>query len=622
IGTWSLVGGTLSNGHVATSGGAQLILSTGSLDGITLDAGSEAVTTTSAVVNVFHDLSIDGQLTLGRKGGSDGFAYGLFVYGAQARLGGSGRIAFTSTGFGSGGATGPQAIVGGTSGMTLTIGEQLTVLGGSGFLMATNAATGVTLRNEGTIEVNGTGTFAVGTNDFFYNASNLGQIVNTPTGRIRVTGAGSLSVTGSQFTNDGSLYVSNGTLSVSSPTWSSPGSIHQAGGTLNLGGSFTPSQLSTFTRENDKVSTLNVTGTLNLDGGTLSLTNASDGFGTMTLTGGTLANGHVATSGGAQLILSTGSLDGITLDAGSETVTTTSAVINVFHDLTIDGQLNLGLKGGSDGFANGLFVYGAQARLGGSGRIAFTSTGFGVGGATGPQAIVGGTSGMTLTIGEQLTVLGGSGFLMATNAATGVTLRNEGTIEVNGTGTFAVGTNDFFYNASNLGQIVNTPTGRIRVTGAGSLSLTGSQFTNNGSLYVSHGTLSVSSPTWSSPGAIHQAGGTLNLGGSFTPNQLSTFTRENDKVSTLNVTGTLDLGGGTLLLANASDGYGTMTLTGGTLANGHIATSGGAQLILSTGSLDGITLDAGSETVTTTSAVINVFHDLTIDGQLNLGLKG
>ncbi|MGE0760560.1 MAG: hypothetical protein AB7O38_26340, partial [Pirellulaceae bacterium] len=323
-----------------------------------------------------------------------------------------------------------------------------------------------------------------------------------------------------------------------------------------------------------------------------------------TLSGARLAGATVETGTFAQLRMSSGTLDGVTLAAGSQAVTNSNAAITVLGGLTVDGTLTLG-AGAADGY--GLFFAGDQT-LGGSGHVYLSGN---------DQRLRLSQANMTLTIGAGLTV-----HATATTGSTGIGphnvanthVINHGILRSEGTGTLNLGAGA---NGGFLASFTNAASGTLESAG-GTLTVTAPTFTNQGAVNVAAGTFTISSATWSNTGAIGHTGGTIHFGGSFTVAGLGTYNRQNGTAGTTNLTGTLNNAGTTLNLA-ASGGWGTWTLAGGRINGGHVATSGGGELRLSTGTLDGVTLAAGSQAVTNSNAAITVLGGLTVDGTLTLG---
>jgi len=180
---------------------------------------------------------------------------------------------------------------------------------------------------------------------------------------------------------------------------------------------------------------------------------------------------------------------------------------------------------------------------------------------------------------------------------------------------------DAFYNAARITNIQNTSLGRIKVSNSGILMGIGSvTLCNAGS--ISAGTLNLNALSWTNTGTISQTGGTLNFGGSFTRADLGTFTRQSGTAGTVNLTGTLTNTSATLLLDTSTTGYGTWTLSGGSIIGGTVQTADGRQLLLGSSTLNGVTIAASSDVVTNSGASVVVVNGLTVNGKITLGIAG
>src|SRR5262249_14502760 len=113
------------------------------------------------------------------------------------------------------------------------------------------------------------------------------------------------------FTNNGTLIASAGTLTISATNWSSTGAFQVGGsGLLNLGGSFSDTRFTTFTRTGG---TVNITGTLDNTGNPLNIGNAGVfGMGGRNSLTGTIRAGTL-TSDATALTSNSGTLDGVTI---------------------------------------------------------------------------------------------------------------------------------------------------------------------------------------------------------------------------------------------------------------------------------------------------------------------
>ena len=215
---------------------------------------------------------------------------------------------------------------------------------------------------------------------------------------------------------------------------------------------------------------MNVTGTLNNAGDTLTLNNAT---GPWQLDGGTISDGTIALSDSTLLVLtSNGSngLSGVTVN-GDLDLSATSARLRISNGLTLNGTAHLSGSGAAMSFD------GTQSFS--SGTIAFEGT-------TGSTRHVTIEGTATLTLGAGATIRGGLG---------------------------AVGS-QFFVGGSNA--LINQGTISADVSGE-SLTLLSSSFTNTGTLEAkSGGTLSVSNLAAHAGTIRAGVGSTVTINGAFT----------------------------------------------------------------------------------------------------------
>jgi hypothetical protein len=121
------------------------------------------------------------------------------------------------------------------------------------------------------------------------------------------------------------------------------------------------------------------------------------------------------------------------------------------------------------------------------------------------------------------------------------------------------------------------------------------------------------SGTWTNAGAINFTNSILNLGGNFGPPNLGTLNRNG---GTVNLTSTLDFGGGALNLDAIT---GSWALNGGTLRNAVVNTSGGAQLVAIGGTLDGITINGNLDLSSSTGVNATITNGLVLNGTAFIG---
>jgi RHS repeat-associated protein len=329
-GAFRLAGGQLSG--VTVAAGSALILTNGggTLDGVTVSGGLD-LTAGSAWVTVRNGLTLNGTATLGDRGR-------LYFDGTQT-LGGAGTVVFQNA-FG-------NALVANTSGMTLTVGPDVTIRGGSA-QPYTSAA--------------------VGYSDQWGGGANTSLVLR---GTVAADGAAGQAIT---------LHPrGTGTLA-------NAGTLRVSTGTLNLGGTFALAGLGTLARTGGAV---NLFGTLDNANTTLAVD-----AGPWQLAGGTIRGGTVSGVGGLVLTGGGGTLDGVTVN-GNLDLTGQNARASVLNGLTLNGTATLGYDGR-------LYFAGTQT-LGGAGTVVFQTI------AGSSPGLITDANNMTLTVGPDITVRGGSG---------------------------------------------------------------------------------------------------------------------------------------------------------------------------------------------------------------------
>ncbi|MGN6367592.1 MAG: hypothetical protein ACTHN5_04960 [Phycisphaerae bacterium] len=464
---------TLQNATLLAVGNGSLHSNGGTFSNVTL---------ASSYFYAANNLTLAGNYTL-----NSGTYYANLYFTTSANLTGNGTVFFNGT-YGSGGSI---SYSGGLAALTITPGVTVATGTGSGSLSFNS------LLNQGTISAQ--------------------------------TASKSLSITGQNFTNAGSLQAINGgTLNISASNWTSTGSISlDATSTINLYGNFATASLGNISRTGGNLTLL---GTLDNTGSTLALTPTT---GSLIVTG-TIKNGAISTAGGARFIPNGGTFSNVSL--GSD-ITLTADSLYITNNLSL-GAHTLTLD--STGYYANLFLSGTET-LSGSGTIVFN-------GSYGSGSYIGISSG-TATIAPGLTLKTGNG----NGAINSSGLLNQGTI-----------------SAETAGK---------------SFSIGASSFTNAGTLRAVNGsTLIISANNWSSNGSISaDPGSTLILGGSFATASLDNLSTAGANVT---ITGNLNNAGATLALTPTT---GSIHLTG-TINNGNISSSGGAQLLVSNGTFNNVTL--------------------------------
>ncbi len=414
----------------------------------------------------------------------------------------------------------------------LTLGPNLTVTGAAGTISGGSAA----FDNQGTITADPT---ASGTNPY----------------------QTTMTLTGTNWVNHGTIGVQNGGTLNFAGSWSNSGTINNNQSTLNLGGSFSTAGLGTFTRTGG---TMNLTGTLDNSGTTLPVGTAALP-GNWLLAGGTINGGSVQAAAGSALVVTGRSsrLAGVTLDgtgAGNNSspldMHSQAASLYVTGSLILNGA-TLAIGDASANFDDELYFIDTVPELvdGGAGNPGTII----LGGYLYDGLYATGNS-VQLTLGPNLTVTGAAG----TINSGGVAFDNQATIIADAV---ASGPNPF----------------------QTTMILTGTGWTNHGTIGVQNGGTLNLAGSWSNSGTINNNQSTVNLGGTFSTAGLGTFTRTG---GIMNLTGTLDNSGTTLPVGTAAL-PGTWLLAGGTINGGSVQAVAGSALVVTGRSsrLAGVTLD-------------------------------
>lgn len=379
--TVTLKGGTIQGGTLnEVAGDLVLTPAGGTLDGVTLN-GSLDLMTFRASATIQNGITLNGTATLGRDA--------LLFFSGTQTLGGTATVEFEDQP----GAT--NGLVASTDGMTLTIGEHITLRGG-------NTDFGGTTIGYNQFVAGGTNTSIVNNGTIIPDVAG-GHIV------IRPRGTGT-------FTNHGTIDLQ--------------------GGTLDLNGYLTPATVGNLIRTSGVI---NLFGTLDLEGATLNL---ADVGGTWNVRGGTVQDGTINESSGALLLMTGngGTLDGVTLN-GPLDMTEFRASATVKNGFTLNGTATMG--------RDALLHFEGTQTLDGQAEFIFQN----VPGAT--NGLVAKTDNMSLTIGEHITLRGGNsdeggttiGYNPYTSGGTNTSIINRGTmiadtvggrfvIRPRGTGTF------------------------------------------------------------------------------------------------------------------------------------------------------------------------------------------
>jgi hypothetical protein len=614
-GSWWMNGGTLLNAVLNEADGAMLIFDTGTLDGVTvngdLDVGRQH---NGAVLFARNGLVLNGTVYLGNPTNS---WWGQMGFVGTQTLSGNGTVVFGNQGF-------CNAVRVDTAGTTLTLGPGITVRGQNGQIGQSTSCIGtpanVTVINQGAIsaDING-GTIRTQGEQFqnqgVLDSRNGGHLniqnLAGNAGEVVVGGSSTLSLNGS-YTNNLALNLTTNAVLNLAGNWFNTGSINATNATVNLGGNFNFADLGDLNRVNG---TVNLTGTLNASGGTIQL-NAETG--SWVMLGGTLRNAILSTSGGAQLIFGAGTLDGVTvngdLDVGRAE---NGAVMHVVNGLVLNGTLYLGHP--SNSWWGQVAFVGSQ-NLSGNGTVLFGNQGF-------CNALRIETAATTLNIGPGITIRGHSGQIGQSTSCVGspanVSVVNEGLIsaETSG-GSISIRAQSFTNNAVAqavsggaliIDRLLNSATGEVLAENGG-VTLNGG-WSNAGVVFVTNSTLTLGGSS-TLIGEFAALNSTLNVAGTFTSAQMEAIEYSPGRVR-VSSSGIILNTDHTLVLNSAT---GSWAINGGTVRNGSVSTSGGAQLVFGSGTLDGVTvngdLDIGRQD---NGANVSVVNGLTLNGTAYLG---
>ena len=599
-------------------------------------------------------------ITLGQNAGSDGIVT-VETGGTLTTLGG------LTVGSGGGGllTVSGGGLVSDTGNNSVSIGFNANSSGtidvNGGALTTSGGGIQVGQFGTGALNVSGGGAVTIATNGLSIGFGNSGVGTVTVSGSdssITTLGtSGGISVgspgTGVLTINGGTVSASNGVVIAAGGTSTSNGMVTvEGGGTLNAAGQFAVGQ--------------NGTGTLIIDGGTVSSTGTFHGFdigdfsgsnGFVSITAGTLVDNTGTNSGSFQVGQTNDASGTLQIGVGGTLITTGasasinsndggSAVATVSGGTWTTGQLNVGVSGtgslnvnssglvnagtnfislgqnaGSDGIvtveSGGTLTTSGGLTVGSSGAGLLTVSGGGLVSNTGSNSIGLGfntnSSGTIDINGGTLTDTAGGGFSVGgTNASGAVTVQGGGLLKTGGSLAFA----DINATGSGTASAVVsggtwTSAGSIIVgdTGTGSLDINSNGVVNAGSRSILIGNQS-------------GADGTLSLesGGMLQAGFVALDNNNNGAV------GSLVVAGGTATLASLQEnGTSTITVSSGSLSvsgSAIIGQSGtGAALNITGGNATTGTLTLGSGIgASGTASVSNA--SLTINGQLDIGTQG
>jgi hypothetical protein len=575
--SWNVRKGAITGGSIEGAE-ALVFIGSGALHGVTLKAPIRVVGGNQ--VTITKGLTLQSSINLN---------HGHLRFSGTQSLTGSGTVAFRST---------TNSSLFASTGETLTIGAGISVIGGSGFVGATDA----TFVNRGEIRLVPNRTIELRGQDWV----NRGRVVGSPGGSLKATGvswenqgtillsgAGTLSLAGTNWTNGGTITVEGAGVMTTSGTkwtnardmiiragasatlggtgWANSGRISMTTAVLQLAGSFKFGTGSTFLRQGG---TVVLTGTLDNAGRTLAFGQVAD---TWLVRGGGITGGTV--TGGVGLVFEKGAaLDAVTMNAPFRVIN--GSIVTVRNNLTLNNTASLN---------HGELAFTGNASLRGLGKVEF------LGAAS--SYVHAADKGGSLTIDRGITVIGGNGSI---GKRTDVPFTLLGTAKI-----AAPGRRMSFVGASWVNQ------GTIEATGGGSLALNGSDYVNRGTISITGGGTLGFGGTWRNEGPITMTTSTVNFSGSrFSLLPTGSFTRRGGFV---NLSGVLDNTGRTLTFSSAQDEW--SVLKGGGVLGGTVA--GGEGLIFTaSGTLENVNMKAPFRVVN--GSAVTITKGLALDARCTL----
>ncbi len=500
----TLLGGTISNCTLSTSGGAQILVVAGGFSAVTLASDMTIGNAGAGTLTILNGLTFSGGAKITLDGTSNST---LRILSGTQTIGGTGEIVL--------GSAGPNSLISLTGAPTVTVSPGVTIRGRGDINQPSGTAT---LINQGTISANLSG-------------QTLNIVVNA-------------------LTNSGTAQPANGgTLSANIP-----GSITFAGGTAQFNGSFSTGSISISSGTTDFSNAGPVTiANATLSGGTLAGTADVNITNSLTWSGGTMSGSGktIIASGATQNI---GTVQTKTLDRRMENNGTTEwsdgrLVLNA-GAFTNNGAFTINsntLLQCSDNVANAANVFnnvGSFTKMG-TGEARFTTGINGIpfnnsgtvnvqagtltldagGTETGPFSISTtatlnlSTKPFTFSVAASITCAAGAGGILFGTQAT-----LDGAVSMaDATATFTGGPVVFNSSFSTTGML--SVSGNAQATigntfAANSLSMTGGTLTLNAaqnipSLSISGGTLG-GTGDFTSPSTFAWSGGTLSGSGKIT----------------------------------------------------------------------------------------------------------
>ncbi|HEY1685629.1 MAG TPA: hypothetical protein VGG19_12755, partial [Tepidisphaeraceae bacterium] len=336
----SINGGTLQYAAVSGSGFIVLTNNGGSLDTITAAVNIDGTSTTSnPYVHILNNLTLDNSVL--EIGGSSTSFYGYVYLGTPGAAAANIQVTSGATGEIRFGASNNNDVID-DSNLTTSNGNVTLVSSGNAPLTIDGTGGNFyqeyqvdnTFTNQGTINANSGGTITLDDawiNNGTMEATNGNLVIDDVTNN-----------SGANLTANGAnAALTIGVASSSVPdSWSNSGTITLDSGTINFGGSFNLSDLGTFNRSGGTAGTVNLTGTMNGNGGTLTLDPTT--IGSWNLLGGDIQNTTLVENSTAQLIFtnSGGTLDNVTADENLNVWSNSSnAFVHIYNTLTLDNAV-------------------------------------------------------------------------------------------------------------------------------------------------------------------------------------------------------------------------------------------------------------------------------------------
>ncbi|PZP55579.1 MAG: hypothetical protein DI586_06375 [Micavibrio aeruginosavorus] len=524
-------------------------------------------------------------------------------------------------------------------------------------------ASGFTLSNSKQIAI-GSNAATIDTNSNNVTLAGLIRNTGSSTGQLVKTGAGTLTLSGSN-TYVGGTTISGGTLNVSANSNLGTGSVTLNGGTLQSGAAYTNTHAMSLGASGGTIDTNGFNTTISsVLSGTGSLTKT--GSGTLYLSGANTYTGDTIISAGtlsasSQSILGNITNNGSMIFSGANgayagTISGTGGVL-VSNTTTLSGTNTY--SGGTSMFNGGTLAVSADANLG-TGYLFFNngtlqynsgfstaksvslSTGGGIINTNGFNStlsgVISGTGSLTKSGTGTLTLSGTNTYSGGTTIAQGAlsvssdsNLGNaSGGLTLSGGGSLSYTTG--FSSARNINVvdsgIINTSSnsatlsgiisggGVLTKSGSGVLTLSGSN-TYSGGTTIANGTISATADNNLGTGALTLNGGTLQYGASFDSAKNITVGASG---GTINITGSLTSnlsgiisGAGTL----TKSGNATLTLSGNNTYTGGTVATGGNLRISSDANLGDI-----NSSLTLDTARLVLISSLTSARNIILGTGG